>query len=586
MIPLLSSAAIFFCLLQSCNSTPLHGKRWDDFKVKNAWLSAPKNWELVGPAPPDHTLQLRIGLKQERLNELISSLYEVSDPTHPRYGAHLSKVDVDDLVAPHKDSIDLVDAWLAYHDIDPLYNDAGDWISAIVTVNKVEQMLGTKYSMYKHTVTSETIVRTMSYSLPLELHDHVTVVTPATYFGTTKPMSATSFIEEESPNSLAINANSTNCSTTITPSCLRTLYKTDKYVPQATRWNKLGIAGYVGEYANRNDLQTFFRSFRPDAVGSNFTIVQINGGGDNQTQPGIEANLDIQYTEGLSFPTPNIYYSTGGSPPFIPEDATPTNTNEPYMEWLHYILGQESIPQTFTTSYGDDEQTVPQDYAESICNMFAQLGVRGSSVIFSSGDYGVGQADCKTNDGTNRTQFLPNFPPSCPYVTAVGGTVGINPESAIFFSGGGFSNYFATPRYQTHTVAKYLEDLGDTNSGLFNASGRAYPDVAAQSYRFQVVVNGTTRNVGGTSASCPTFASIVSLLNDYLIANNKSPLGFLNPLLYSKGRYGFNDITNGTNPGCGTEGFSAVEGWDPVTGWGTPDFIKLQDIVLEREFQD
>ena len=69
-------------------------------------------------------------------------------------------------------------------------------------------------------------------------------------------------------------------------------------------------------------------------------------------------NLDIQYTEGITFPTPNIYYSTGGSPPFNPDSNTPTNTNEPYLDWLNFVLAQSSIPQTFTTSYGDDEQTV------------------------------------------------------------------------------------------------------------------------------------------------------------------------------------------------------------------------------------
>ena len=42
----------------------------------------------------------------------------------------------------------------------------------------------------------------------------------------------------------------------------------------------------------------------------------------------------------------------------------------------------------------------------------------------------------------------------------------------------------------------------------------------------------------------------------------------------------FNDITNGTNPGCGTVGFSAQPGWDPVTGVGTPNFPKLLALWL------
>ena len=61
-----------------------------------------------------------------------------------------------------------------------------------------------------------------------------------------------------------------------------------------------------------------------------------------------------------------------------------------------------------------------------------------------------------------------------------------------------------------------------------------------------------------------TFAGVISLLNDYRLSQGKSSLGFLNPLLYSTGLAGLNDITSGSNPGCGTNGFTAVAGWDPV----------------------
>lgn len=67
--------------------------------------------------------------------------------------------------------------------------------------------------------------------------------------------------------------------------------------------------------------------------------------------------------------------------------------------------------------------------------------------MFSSGDGGVGDGDpdpttqeCQTNDGTNRTAFIPGFPASCPFVTAVGATIHV-PEVVEGFSGGGFSNY-------------------------------------------------------------------------------------------------------------------------------------------------
>jgi tripeptidyl-peptidase-1 len=74
----------------------------------------------------------------------------------------------------------------------------------------------------------------------------------------------------------------------------------------------------------------------------------------------------------------------------------------------------------------------------------------------------------------------------------------------------------------------------------------------------------------GTSASTPTMAGVIALLNDHLIANGKASLGFMNPWLYSVGFQAFNDITSGSSKGCGTDGFPAAVGWDAVTGFGTP----------------
>nr|VWO97513.1 Oligopeptide transporter OPT-like protein [Ganoderma boninense] len=573
---------------------PSQSKRWDDFRLKHAWDEVPRGWELHGPAPADYTFDLRVALKQDRFHDLVAALYEVSDPAHERYGQHLSKEEVAALVAPHPDSVDLVESWLAAHNLDlasPERSHAGDWITIRVSVAEAEKMLGARYSIFQHGNSDEYVIRTMNYSLPNALHEHVALVSPTTYFGTMKSMKATSFVDENGPtvqtdpnlvrligsNSLASVPSS--CETTITPSCLWALYNIGNYTPRATNENRLGVVGYLKEYANRADLQQFLQSFRPDAVNSSYTTVLVNDGGDDQSQPGVEANLDIQYTTSISYPTPNIYYSTGGSPPYIADRFTPTNTNEPYLDWLSFILNEKDLPQTITTSYGDEEQTVPHDYATHVCSLFVQLGSRGTTLLFASGDSGVGGGQCLTNDGKNRTAFMPAFPASCPFVTAVGGTTQISPEVAVNFSGGGFSNYFARPRYQSKHVSAYLTGLGDTYSGLFNSSGRAYPDVSAQARGFQVVVSGRVVPVGGTSASSPTFAGVVSLLNDYLISKGKPPLGFLNPLLYSKAAPALNDITSGSNPGCGTSGFSAGEGWDPVTGLGTPNFTALKELL-------
>jgi tripeptidyl-peptidase-1 len=199
---------------------------------------------------------------------------------------------------------------------------------------------------------------------------------------------------------------------------------------------------------------------------------------------------------------PSIYYTTGGLGLLVPDLDQPLlsdNSNEPYLDFLHFILALEDdeLPQTLTTSYGEDEQSVPDSFSRTVCQMFGQLGARGVSVIFSSGDSGVGSA-CQTNDGKNTTRFLPIFPASCPWVTSVGGTFQVEPEQAIFFSSGGFSDRFPRPAYQDAAVQDYLEILGDQWEGLFNPDGRGFPDVAAQSFRFRFIDQGKEGLVGGT----------------------------------------------------------------------------------------
>lgn len=90
---------------------------------------------------------------------------------------------------------------------------------------------------------------------------------------------------------------------------------------------------------------------------------------------------------------------------------------------------------------------------------------------------------------------------------------------------------------------------------------------------------GEVFGAGGTSASTPMVAGIVTLLNELRIAKGKGPIGFLNPTLYAHPE-AFNDITEGGNPGCGTEGFKCQPGWDPVTGLGSPNFPKLKEVFL------
>jgi tripeptidyl-peptidase-1 len=83
--------------------------------------------------------------------------------------------------------------------------------------------------------------------------------------------------------------------------------------------------------------------------------------------------------------------------------------------------------------------------------------------------------------------------------------------------------------------------------------------VAALGDNIAAMINGTFHRSGGTSASTPIFASIINRINEQRLNAGKKTVGFLNPALYSHPEI-LNDIKSGSNPGCFTQGFSAVPG--------------------------
>ncbi|KAH9167589.1 subtilisin-like protein [Lactarius sanguifluus] len=570
-------------------ATPL-ASRWDGMKVKHAWDTVPNNWESLGHPSNQTTINLYLALKSHREDALVEALYEVSDPERLRYGAHLSKEQVAEVVAPHPDTFDLISSWLEHYDIPSSSISTtlgGNWLKVVgVSVSQANRILGASYQLYQHVETNDKVLRTISYSLPEALHGHVQTIVPTTYFGSPLTEAMRPRVYPSTGVEAQAKAALSRREEGVTPSYLRSLYKTLGYVPKATDRNALGIAGYGGQFPSPQDLTLFMNEFRTDGEDATFSVTQVNGGGYDPGNPGIEANLDIQYAEAMAYPTRHIYYSTGG---------TPYSVDDPYLCWLLYVIAQDDvdIPRTISTSYGGYEQIMPPGYVVSLCALFGQLGLRGVSVLFSSGDWGVGVGDClfQSSSGEHSVQFLPIFPATFthqavdfvgPWVTSVGGTTGHDPEVAASISGGGFSIYFPRQPYQANAVSTFLQNFGDRYTGLYNPLGRGFPDVSSQAIKLVHVLGGKFDFVSGTSGSTPTVAGIISLLNDYLISRGSTPLGFLNPWLYGTGLPGLNDITSGSNPGCNTDGFSAIAGWDPVTGLGTLDFTKLEEIIDDR----
>jgi len=301
--------------------------------------------------------------------------------------------------------------------------------------------------------------------------------------------------------------------------------------------------------------------------------------------------------------------------------------------WLYqfgvHFFSTVDVPQVASISYGwweQDQCTITPvecqqlgvtsaQYVARVNTEFQKIGLRGVSLLSASGDSG---ANGRTDGDCTANRLRPPFPASSPYITSVGATQLNNPvfnlpnpppacaasglqcasggtEVAVsydisgFASGGGFSDLAAQPSYQATAVQNYFSSgvVLPPNS-YWNQTGRGFPDIAAIGHNTLISQGGFITPVGGTSASAPIVASLISLLNEDVITKTGKPLGFLNPFLYqaqAADPTNFQDITVGDNKctedGCsaGCQGFLAYKGWDPVTGLGSPNYARLLNYV-------
>lgn len=336
------------------------------------------------------------------------------------------------------------------------------------------------------------------------------------------------------------------------------------------------------------------------------TLYQVDDDIEAFEDGGFNTFLDALDGSYCTYTAYNITGNTPGVDPTYPDPA-PGGYKGPLQ------CGTYTPTRVISVSYGVSEYDAPVNYTRRQCNEFLKLGLQGHTFVWASGDYGVASFPGDDSDngclGNSSQIYNPSFP-TCPYVTNVGATrlypnqTVYDPESAmqadlgpgaeLFSSSGGFANYFPIPEYQASAVAHffkyhdpdlpyYVANEEATNigagGGIYNRAGRGFPDVSANGAEFEAYNNETLYHFYGTSLAAPIWGSIMTLINEERTMVGKGPVGFINPVLYEN-PWVFNDIKNGSNPGCGSQGFSAVEGWDPVTGLGTPQFPKLLALFL------
>ncbi|KAJ7619049.1 family S53 protease-like protein [Mycena rosella] len=503
-----------------------------------AWASAvvrpPPGFVRQGVAPDNTMLTLRLALASNDVAGLEEKLMSLATPGSSEFRQWLSMDEVRQFISSlilltrNEETVAAFDAFASANGLKPtVISPNGDWVSITLPVSQANKLFATHFEVFTPPDKTNPITRTLS------------VMHPTTQF--------------LGPGSRLQSASSESGD--------------DKRPPAPASCNSSVPTGKSNAllYAQTADLAAFLKLLRPDIPSTTtFKVISLDNGTDPQDpdDAGVEADLDIQYTVGIATGVPDTDEDFASS----------------LLDTTTFLDGVPNPPSAMTTSYGLNEEEFGNSLATKICNGYMALGARGISVLTASGDGGVrGNHDDLTV--CNVTDFIPVFPASCPFVTAVGSTQGFAPEKAINFTGGGFSNFFPAQPFQRAAIAGFLKTIPSHFAGTFNKSGRGYPDVALQGWNFEIVVGGETGLVGGTSASSPTFAGIIALINDRLIAERKRTLGFLNPFLYSRASNAFTDITIGHNSGfacpASSVAFDAAPGWDPLTGFGSPVFSKL-----------
>lgn len=530
-------------------------------------------WEKHARAAGHELLELTFALKQQRLDELEKVLLDVSDPRSLKYGQHLSRDEVNALVAPRSRDVSAVLHWLQNVGGGEV-QEHSDFITLVTNVSQAESLLGGQYHEFRHVSAGFSALRMENEPvLPLFIKAAIDFVSPTNQQ-----------LPRKLPVRVAHGLGSTGFKNT--PTTLRKMYSIGE-VEASNSKNRQAVTGFLEEHRTNADLQRFFSGNYRKAKGRKISRTVGDGKDEKHTGGQIEAELDTQYIMAIGGNVETEFWSFVGRVPNEPE-------NEPFLKFLTTLssTSDDEVPLVISTSYGEDEDNTDLDYAKR-CNVeFQKAGARGITLLFSSGDSGVAgiggsmlneSSACKSDCDNGVDCFVPQWPAASPYVTSVGGTKSFpgKPEEADGLSSGGFSLRWPRPSWQKLAVDTYVKmmdaDMPDVKK--YRSAGRGFPDIAAQSENYMVTIDLIPYPVSGTSCSSPTVAGIISLLNDLRLQQGQPPLGFINPLLYSQLASSLTDIVAGSNPGCDSKGFPAKAGWDAVTGLGTPNYDKMAIVV-------
>ncbi len=502
-------------------------------------------WEDLYLNPRDKVLEFNILLKQRNIDKLENTLIDRSNPHSNNYGKWLEKSEIDTIIAPF--NYYPVIYWLKENNID--YLNYTDNLRCKASVYNIHKLFNTSFTKNNST----------TFSIPKYVSPYIDII-----LGMSKNYTSDVF----GP----IRHNQTVENAGISPESLKILYNIS--FPNHNKYSSQAVVEFLNDscYSN-SSLQDFMNnSSMPDIE---ITKNHFWGSCDPNTEdPDMEATLDIQYQTGVNNNT-HLYYISAKDWLYQFSNLVYRSSNPPKVLSMSYGWAEwdQCDPDVFPTClvYKSAEQ-----YSKRTNIEFMKLGLRGITLVASSGDAG---APGRTNEGCDGDNKLnPSFPASSPWVLAVGGTIIMNattikdPHTSLcktfpcigggtelncnrdrcgWTAGGGFSGFFNRPPWQINASDNYLNSSVEfPPHKFFNKNGRIYPDLSLVSHNYFINTPSGYTTIDGTSASAPSVSGMISILNNLRVSNKKSTLGPVGALLYTmqnECETCFKDITVGSN---------------------------------------
>jgi subtilase family serine protease len=344
--------------------------------------------------------------------------------------------------------------------------------------------------------------------------------------------------------------------------------------PSTVRSNATG-SGPGGSFLGSDLRAAYYGSGKLNGAGQTVAIFSLRG---------FEiSDIDLYFSSiGQTLNVPVVGISVNGAsltcPPSSCNDGEQSLDIEqaismaPGLSQLSFYVGKSNVSVFNQMAADNKAKTIScswgwADNESSLDPIFEEMAAQGQTVFVATGDNGSG------------TPADVVWPADDPYVIAVGGTVLVTSRAGgPWKSETGWANSAGMPSPNGVPIPTWQQTPGvitAANGG--STTLRNIPDVASESNASQYVcAQGIcATHGGGTSYAAPLWASLIAMANEQAAANGEATVGFIDPALYSIGlgstfTTDFHDITKGSNGG-----YSAVVGYDLVTGWGSPKGVNL-----------